>query len=180
MFTRHRIFTVLTALIVLLTLLIEPAGVAPASAAQTRYNITAAHSLQALNVEGASTANGARIIQWPLNAFSVPANTIWYYDAVPGTSDTYYIRSYMDDKVLSVNSYAAGAPVIQWTNQYVASQQWQEIKVATTIGTAYKYRNVATGLYLDVSGYSYKAGAQLDQWYQTGGLNQQFYISQTS
>ena len=74
--------------------------------------------------------------------------------------------------MLSVNSYAAGAPVIQWTNQSAATQQWQEIP--TTGGS--KFRNVATGMYLDVQGSSYAAGAPLVQWYGTNGLNQIFTI----
>ena len=36
----------------------------------------------------------------------------------------------------------------------------------------------ATGLYLDVSGYSYSAGAPLTVWYQTDGQNQQFFLGQ--
>ena len=92
---------------------------------------------------------------------------------MPGSSDTYSIRSRLSGKVLSVNSYAAGAPVIQWTNQGATSQQWQQIPITG----GYKYRNVATGLYLDVSGYSYAAGARLVQWYGTNGLNQQFIVS---
>jgi hypothetical protein len=165
----------MAALLVLLGFAFGPAGVRPAAASQTQYTITAAHSGHWLDVEGASAANGARIIQWYQSYRSgcsgcPVGNEVWFFDAVPGSYDTYYIRSLSSGKVLSVNSYAAGAPVIQWTNQGSAFQQWQSIPV--TGGN--KYRNVGTGLYLDVSGYSYAAGATLDQWYGTNGLNQQF------
>jgi hypothetical protein len=153
---RHRIFKLVAALLVLLSLTFGPASVAPASAATVYYYFRAAHSGLVLDVEGASTANGARIIQWPgFNTY--PANQQWTFIAVPGTYDTYYIESGQSYKVLSVNSSAPGAPVIQWTNTGATSQQWVEVQV----GAARKYRNVATGLYLDVSGYSYNAGARL-------------------
>jgi alpha-L-fucosidase 2 len=171
MFTRQRIFTVLAALIVLLGFAFGPAGATPAAAADTTrtHVIRASHSALVLDVEGGSTADGARIIQWNL---TYGTNQQWVFDAVPGTSDTYYIRSVLSSKVLSVNSYVAGAPVIQWTNQGAATQQWVEVQ----INGISKFRNVATGLYLDVNGFSYSPGARLVQWYQTNGLNQQFQV----
>jgi hypothetical protein len=171
MFTRQRIFTVMAALIVLLGLAFGPAGATPAAAADTTttHIIRASHSALVLDVEGGSTADGARIIQWN-RTFS--NNQHWVFDAVPGTSDAYYIRSVSSSKVLSVNSYVAGAPVLQWANQGAATQQWVEVP----INGISKFRNVATGLYLDVNGYSYSPGARLVQWYQTNGLNQQFQV----
>jgi beta-galactosidase len=172
MLIRHHLLKLTAALLLLLGFAFG--ATSQASAATQYYSITASHTGFALDVEGASTADGARIVQWPFNVFYVPANEQWAFIPVPGAPDTYYIQSGLDGKVLSVNSYAAGAPVIQWTNQGVASQQWYEVKQG---GTARKYRNVATGLYLDVSGYSYNAGAPLVQWYQTNGLNQVFNVS---
>lgn len=175
MFARHRLFQVLAALVVLMALMIGPAGAAHA-AGTSRYAVRPAHTLYYLNVEGGSTADGARIIQWYEASGTVHPNESWYFDAVPGTSDTFYIRSYSDDKVISVNSFVAGAPAIQWANQGAPSQQWQRVPFS---GGSYKFRNVATGLYLDVSGYSYASGAKLVQWYATSGLNQQFYLDGT-
>jgi hypothetical protein len=95
-------------------------------------------------------------------------------DSMP--SDVWYIESVLSGKVLIVERYTAGAPVVQLTNLGVASQQWTEI----VITGGYKYRNVATGLYFDVSGSSYAAGAPLIQWSGTQGLNQVFARSTTS
>jgi Ricin-type beta-trefoil lectin domain-like len=175
MFIRRRIFQVMAALIVLLGFAFGPASATPAAAATTYYHtIYAAHSGHNLDVEGASTADGARIIQWyqSFSGNSYAPNQLWTFEAVPNTYDTYYIKSRSSGKVLTVNSYAAGAQVVQWTTHGGTNQQWVEVKV----GAASKYRNVWSGLYLDVSGYSYAAGAPLVQWYQTSGLNQQFYI----
>jgi hypothetical protein len=169
---RRRLFQMMSIMIALLGLAFGAVG--HASAATGAYTITASHTGFALDVEGASTADGARIVQWPLNPLYVPGNELWRFSAVPGAPDTYYIQSASNGKVLSVNSYAAGAPVIQWTNQGAATQQWYEVRQG---GTARKYRNVATGLYLDVSGNSYNAGAPLVQWYQTNGANQVFNVS---
>ena len=176
MITRHRIFTALAALLVLFGFAFGPAGAQPAAASQTSYTISAAHSFHNLDVQGGSTADGTPIIQWYQSYSSYPSivpNQIWFFDAVPGAYDTYYIRSVKSGKVLSVQRYTAGDPVVQLTNLGAASQQWHQEQV----GAAYKYRNVATGLYLDVSGGSLAAGAPLIQWYQTSGLNQQFYLT---
>lgn len=78
--------------------------------------------------------------------------------------------------MLSVNSSVAGAPVIQWTNQGATSQQWQ----TSSAESLYTFRNLATGLYLDVRGNSYAADAPLDQWYRNGGNNQLFALYETN
>jgi hypothetical protein len=174
MVIRHRIIKLLAALLVLLGFVFGPAGAAPAAAATSAYTITASHTGFALDVEGASTSDGARIVQWPLNVLYVPANELWAFSAVPGAPDTYYIQSVRSGRVLTVFSSAPGAAVVQWNNKNVSTQQWYEVKQG---GTARKYRNVATGLYLDVSGASYNAGAPLVQWYQTNGANQVFNVS---
>jgi hypothetical protein len=174
MFTRHRITQLMAALIVLLGLLVGPAGVAPASAATLScFYIQASNSLHYLDVEGASTANGARIVQWYQTGAQNQKFKVWHYDSQPDAS---YIESVWSGKVLSVNSYVAGAPVLQWDNTGATAQQWQSIPVT---GGA-KYRNLATGLYLDISGDSRAAGARLVQWYGSGGGNQVFKQITTS
>ena len=84
------------------------------------------------------------------------------------------IRSDASGKLLDLRAYNAGAQVVQMPYLYGSdSQQWQQIPVSYGVN---KYRNVATGLYLDVQGSSYAAGAPLVQWYGTNGLNQIFTI----
>ena len=169
MLIRQRIFTALAALLVLLGLTFGPGSAAHAADTTKTYYIRASHSALVLDVEGASTANGARIIQWNI---TFTANQQWVFDAVPGTSDTYYIRSVLSGKVLEPATLNAGAQIIQQTRYNGTNQQWVEVQV----NGISKFRNVRTGLYLDVSGYSYAAGAPLVQWYQTNGLNQQFQL----
>ena len=174
MLIRHRIFQVMAALIVLLGFAFGSTGAAHAATNSTCYYLSPVHSGHYLDVEGGSTADGARIIQWYRSWSANQKFKFWHDDSLP--SDVWYIESVSSGKVLSVNSYAAGAPVLQWSNQSATSQQW--IEIATAGG--YKYRNVATGLYFDVSGYSYSAGAPLVQWSGTTGLNQVFARSTTS
>ena len=92
MFTRQRLFTVLAALMLMLGFALGPAGATPAAAADTTrtHVIRASHSALVLDVEGGSTADGARIVKWNL---TYATNQQWVFDAVPGTTDTYYIRS---------------------------------------------------------------------------------------
>jgi hypothetical protein len=176
MFIRRRIFQVMAALIVLLGFAFGQAGSASAADTTKWLAIQPAHSGHNLDVQGGSTADGAPIIQWYrgyTSAGAFVANQRWKFAAVPNTYDTYYITSELSGKVLTVQRYTAGAPVVQLTNVGSPGQQWHE----EYVGAARKFRNVATGLYLDVSGASYAAGAPIIQWYRTDGLNQQFYLA---
>ena len=84
MFTRHRIFTALAALLVLLGFAFGPASAARAADTTRWHQLTPLHDGHNLDVEGASTANGARIVQWYASG---NANQLFVFDAVPGTYD---------------------------------------------------------------------------------------------
>jgi hypothetical protein len=171
---RHRMLQLIAGLIVLLGFAFGPARAQPAAAASSCYYISAYHSGHFFDVEGGSAANGARIIQWYQSYTQNQRFSIFHPDNTP--SDVRVIQSASSGKVLSVNSSVAGAPVIQWSNQGAASQQWQQ----TSAEGLYTFRNLATGLYLDVRGYSYAAGAPLDQWYGNSGNNQLFALYETN
>jgi cytochrome c len=171
MLARHRIFQVMAALIVLLALMMGPTRHVSAATDGSCYFLSPGHSGHFLDVEGGSTANGARIIQWYHTWNTNQRFKFWHTNDMP--SDVWYIQSVASNKLLSVNSQVGGAPVIQWTSLNHASQQWLEI-ATTQVGT-YRYRNVATGLYLDVQGASYAAGAPLVQWTGNLSLNQIFW-----
>jgi hypothetical protein len=176
MFTPHRVIKLMAALLVLLGLLIGPAGVAPASAAAPCFYLSPAHSGLVLDVEGGSTADGARIVQWNKNGGSNQKFRFTYFaNYMP--ADVFYIEPVSAagiDKVLTVNRYAAGAQVVQFAYGGInATYQWWQ-RIPTSNG--YKFRNVATGLYMDISGASQQAGAPLVQWYGSGGSNQEFRL----
>lgn len=170
MVTRHRLFKLLAALIVLLGFALGPMGAAPAAAASVAYIIRPIETTGiTLVVEDNSRENGARIV---LGDARPGAFENWMFIPVKDTRDTFYIQSVESGKVMSINSPEPGAPVLQWDNQYVPEQQWLQIWAAE----GYKFRNVYTGLYMDVKGESTATGTPIIQWYQTTGRNQQFRL----
>lgn len=180
MFTRHRALKLLSALLMLIGMLLGPgqfahAASSAASSNTSCYNISPAHSGHFLDVEGGSAQNGARIIQWYRTWNRNQVFRIFHI----GNSNQVWITVEPVSKVvnyLDVSGSGAGSQVIQNTFNGSSSQQWVE----ETSGAGYRYRNVATGLYMDVQGASYAAGAPVVQWYGNGGLNQVFYLYETS
>src|SRR5436190_2134323 len=90
------------------------------------YKIVNFNSGMVLDVAGGSTAEGAKIVQWPWNG---GPNQIWR--AIPfstwgGDPNTFLIISSASGKVLDVNgaSKADGASLIQWTWNGGLNQIW--------------------------------------------------------
>ncbi len=133
--------------------------------------LTSVHSGKDLDVFGASTANGAKVIQWPANG---GRNQQWRMVAVSG--DAYAIISVHSGKVLDVEgaSVADGAPVIQWPWNGGANQQW---RVEPTGDGAVRLVSVHSGKVVDVAGISTADGAPVIQWPWNGGPNQQWRMS---
>ncbi len=136
------------------------------------YRFLNLNSGQALDVNGASTANGAGIIQWPQNGGN---NQQWQ---ITDNGGGYYkITNRNSGQALDVNmsSTANGAGIIQWPWNGGNNQQWQ--LTATSTGV-YKAINRNSGLALDVNGASTANGAGIIQWPWGGGNNQQWQIVQ--
>jgi DNA-binding beta-propeller fold protein YncE len=136
------------------------------------YKILARHSGKGLNVSGASTADGARVVQWPYTA-AAPANDEW--ELVDAGGGFHRIVARHSGKVLTVAgaSTANGAIAEQRAWATANHQMWQ----VTDLGTGY-YRITArhSGKALDVSGASTADGAVVHQWTPNGGNNQQWQI----
>jgi len=136
------------------------------------YRFLNVNSGLALDVNQASTANGAAIIQWPQNGGN---NQQW---AITDNGGGYYkIINRNSGLALDVNgaSTANGASIIQWPWSGANNQQWQLTAVSTTI---YKVTNRNSGEVLDVNGASTANGAGIIQWPSNGGANQQWQILQ--
>ncbi len=90
------------------------------------YNVIAAHSGKLLDVEGVSTADGARAIQWPANG---GRNQRW---RLLPTGDGFEMVADHSGKVLDVEgaSVADGPPAIQWPAHGGANQRWRLSVVA--------------------------------------------------
>ncbi|MCZ0982181.1 RICIN domain-containing protein [Streptomyces diastatochromogenes] len=113
-----------------------------------------------LDVAGASTTEGAQVIQWTCGN---QPNQQW--QLVPVATGTYQLMSANSGMCLDVTgaSTTEGAQVVQWTcGGDKPNQQWRLSPVAGS--DAHQLVSVNSGMCLDVTGNSRIAGAQVIQW----------------
>ncbi|WP_218224434.1 RICIN domain-containing protein [Pseudomonas sp. PIC25] len=132
------------------------------------YSIKAKHSGKCLDVSGASTADGAALIQWTCHQAN---NQRWVLTAL---GDGYYeVKSKHSGKCMDVTgaSTANGARLQQLACSRGNQQQW--LIEAESDGN---YRMTArhSGKVADVLGVSLNNGAAFTQWNWLNGNNQQF------
>ena len=134
------------------------------------YKLISRNSGQALDVIGASTANGAGVDQWPYNG---GANQQWNIVSVGG--GYYKLLSRNSGQALDVAgaSTTNGALIDQWPDSGTANQQWSIVSVGSGY---YKLISRNSGQALDVAGASTANGARVDQWPDSGTANQQWSI----
>lgn len=123
----------------------------------TFYVIEAKHSGKALDVAGASAADGANVQQWTKNGSAAQQ---WRFEAVAG--GYYVIRAKCSDKALDVAnaSTAEGANVQQWGYGGGPNQQWS---LEDAGGGYYYVRARSSGMLLDVAWGSTADGANVAQ-----------------
>jgi hypothetical protein len=136
------------------------------------YEIVARHSGKCIDIEGESTASGARAIQfgcggWPNQQFQI----------IPVGSGYYKIVARHSGKVLDVQWGALdnGTPIWQWDENGSAAQQWQIIDVG---GGYVKIIARHSGKAMDVAGGSTADLTQIHQWDYVGIANQQWLLRQ--
>jgi len=124
--------------------------------------IMARHSGKALNVSGASTADGADIIQWTYTS-ATPRNDEWEIINVGTGYSRIMCRN--GGKAVNVNgaSLADGADVIQWTytSSSPSNDEWRVIDIG---GGFCRILNRNSGKALNVEGVSMLDGADVIQW----------------
>ncbi|MGD9210010.1 MAG: RICIN domain-containing protein, partial [Desulfobacteraceae bacterium] len=138
----------------------------------TYYQIVNRNSGNVLDVNNASTENGADVIQWPDNGGH---NQHWeIIDVGDGYSQIVNRNSGLN---LDVNgaSTADGTKVIQWPYNGGYNQHWEIIDNG---GGYYRIINRNSGKALDVDGSSTANGAGIIQWSWNGGTNQQWELIQ--
>jgi len=135
------------------------------------YRFLNVNSGEALDVNSASTASGAAIIQWPQNGGN---NQQW---VITADGSYYEIANRNSGYALDVSgaSTASGANVIQYPWSGANNQQWQLTAVSTGI---YKATNRNSGDVLDVNGASTANGAGIIRWPSNSGSNQQWQVVQ--
>jgi len=137
------------------------------------FKVVNRNSGKVAGVSGASTANGASIVQW-----TDSSSTDQRWSVSRNANGNAVITNGASAKVVGVyqGSTSQGARAVQWTNTGAADQQW----AFTASGPYYTIQNVNSSLYLGVSGGSTTNGANVVQWAGTGSLDQQWQLVQVS
>ena len=128
--------------------------------------VTSANSDRALDIEGGSTGDGARALQW---AHHGGANQQWKF--IPaGPAGVYFVLAAHSGRALDIEggSTGDGARALQWARHGGANQQW---RVAPVAG-GYELTAQHSGKALDVEAASQSDGAPVLQWAPHGGANQ--------
>ncbi len=127
-----------------------------------------------LDVEGGSTANGARVIQWPCHYGS---NQLWAMYKVGW--GPYYITNLKSGRCLDIEygSASAGAKMIQWDCHHLDNQLWTltDFSGNTDFFRIRSERN--RNNCLDVPGDSGQWGLQIQVWTCNGTAAQFFWYS---
>lgn len=136
------------------------------------YRIINRNSEKLVDVNQASKANGANIVQWPGNGGN---NQQWQILDIGGGFYKFINRN--SGLAMDVNqaSTVNGAQIIQWPFNGGANQQWQTTSLT---GGFTKIINKNSGEVLDVNGGVITNGASIIQWPWNGGNNQQWLVIQ--
>lgn len=134
------------------------------------YQIVSVHSGKAIDVEGASTSAGARVVQYtPHDRHNQQ------FRFISSDSGYYRIAARHSGMVLDVFEWnpANGAEIRQWHDLNGYNQQWQIVDAG---GGAVTFVNRFSGKALDVWQWSTADGARISQYDRTGGANQQWRL----
>ena len=132
------------------------------------YRLVAQHSGKAADINGASTAAGARLIQW-----QITTGLNQQFEFLPSDGGHYKIRVGHSGLVLQVAGSSNGADITQQPDTNAAGQQW---RVVDHGGGVISLVNRQSGLAMDVWEASTADGARISQWTATGSANQRFQL----
>ncbi|GAB2581211.1 hypothetical protein GCM10027168_12370 [Streptomyces capparidis] len=130
------------------------------------HRLVVQHSGKAADVNEASTAAGARLIQW--TSGSGLNQQFQFLDTGDGHVR---IKARHSGLVLQAAGNEGGADITQQPDTGAAAQQWRLVEHGD--GTV-SLVNRASGLAMDVWEYSTADGARISQWTYTGNANQRF------
>jgi hypothetical protein len=147
-----------------------PPPPAPPPPTETKtYQVRSAFSALCLDVEGASTANGAKTRQ---SVCSTAASQ--QFSFVPDASGTFRIVNVNSGKSLDVTdvSTANGALIQQWTSAGTDNQRFAVTADGNVVAIQAKNSNKC----LDVKDWNSAAGARIQQWDCAGSANQRWVL----
>jgi hypothetical protein len=132
----------------------------PAEGNQRYYfTLTAKHSGLNLNVAGASTQNGAEIIQWDGPSYM---NEQWE-QLYNGSSQGYMFRNRWSRQCITSPSNVEGAVIVQRPCEGTSNQLWMPEQPKEN-GSFWYLRNYANKFDLNIAGGSGELGAKLIQY----------------
>ncbi|PZF94630.1 non-reducing end alpha-L-arabinofuranosidase family hydrolase [Micromonospora deserti] len=146
----------------------------PASAATVDttawYVLVNRNSGKALDVHGASTADGARLIQWT----RTNANN-QQFQFVDSGGGYYRLKARHSGKVADVFNFstANGGAIVQWADANGTNQQF---RLADSDSGYVRLVNRNSGKVAEVAGLSTADGANIQQWDDRNGSNQQWQL----
>ncbi|HET9169900.1 MAG TPA: RICIN domain-containing protein [Actinospica sp.] len=134
------------------------------------YLINASYDLLDVAVSGGSTSGGAPIIQWPATG---GYEQIWRfgYTYNNGVYQGAFIQN--EGSGLCMNTDGVAGDQLDQENCYFGNGN-ELFNIYGSLGGYDSFQNTGSGLYLDVNGYSWSAGAAIDLWYQNSQPNQTF------
>ena len=145
------------------------------------YEIQNLNSGLALDVQGASTANSAAVVQEPYT--SGAKDELWTF--VPTSGGYYQIKNVNSGQVLNVAGGAGGgsgssmAKIVQFPAQSMLPGNDQWLPVQNSDGT-FSFYNMLSHMALNIPGSSTSSGTQLDQYFGNGSVGQKFSLIQPS
>jgi hypothetical protein len=152
------------------TVLTVPAASAATVDTTAWYVLLNRNSGKALDVNGASTADGANIIQWPRT--NANNQQFQFVDAGGGY---YKLRARHSGKIVDVlgGSTADGASVVQWSDVGGSNQQF---RLDDSTDGYVRLVNRFSSKVLEVAGLSTADSARVQQWGSWNGSNQQWQV----
>ncbi|GAA3465243.1 GH43 family beta-xylosidase [Saccharothrix longispora] len=151
-----------------LTSALPPAALAATVDTSASYVLVNRNSGKALDVYDLATNDGARISQYTRN------DGAWQqWQFVDSGGGYYRLKSRHSGKVLDFPSTADRTGLVQNTDANRTSQQF---RLADSDGGHVRLLNRAAGKAVDVLDFSTADGAQVIQWPDTGGANQQWQL----
>ncbi|MDG4785978.1 glycoside hydrolase N-terminal domain-containing protein [Micromonospora sp. WMMD1102] len=132
------------------------------------YRLLAQHSGKAADINGASTAAGAQLIQWQSGS-----GLNQQFEFLASDGGYHRIRSRHSGLVLQVAGNSTGADITQQPDSGATSQQW---RVEDQGSGVVRMVNRQSGLAMDVWQASTADGARISQWTPSTGANQRFQL----
>lgn len=138
------------------------------------YKVSNANSNLVLDIDGASTSDGATAVQ---ATDTGATDQQWRFNLQ--ANGYYKITNINSGKVLGISgqSTANGAVALEWSDNGTPDHEWA---VQNTTQGGYKIINRNSGLNLEVYQASTASGATVDQWQDNGGSNQRWNFTQVS